>query len=395
MKRKNIFNTKEHKLTRRRVMNLATGAGFSTLTAAQMTVDDVKAAASDEVTVPIDTEGEYKIRVSEDWHERVRDAREANKRMKQRFSERNGVVSVGYSPGDMGGENPSVRVGIDPDHDEADERRGELPERENRTPVRPIDEKPGEAHCNPEYTDRDNLPGGLPSLIEDNDIDSENVFGTMTSRLINGSRWQRGFGWATAAHTLPDPKCVPDDFDGLPILTHQTQSDPEIKEIGRVWFFDQERDIVAVEATGNAEPVSSVARPDQPDSTSSWHDISGTLSQDGAERVAADDNLGLVLRGKTSCQSSGNITALDASQRVCGDIYHCHFCGESISRQTKGDYPADEGDSGSLVYTDPIPQADNKRFASHLHSGSSTFGDSYGPSGFGLREDRNFWWDDL
>ncbi|MCY4729814.1 twin-arginine translocation signal domain-containing protein [Natronomonas gomsonensis] len=67
----------EHKLTRRRVMKAAAAAGMSSAAVLTMTPDDVKAADSDQVTIPFDTEGEEKKQIAADvldWYYRARDA---------------------------------------------------------------------------------------------------------------------------------------------------------------------------------------------------------------------------------------------------------------------------------------------------------------------------------
>lgn len=111
-----INNIKEHKLTRRRIMRFmaASGAGASTL--ANMSVEDVKASDSDQVQISFDTEGNHKSMVPADWYDRLRQARSARDDMEHQFYNKEGVISVGYSAGSFGGDNPHVLVGLDEDN---------------------------------------------------------------------------------------------------------------------------------------------------------------------------------------------------------------------------------------------------------------------------------------
>lgn len=53
----NIHSKKEHKLTRRRIMKMLTAAGVAPAAASRITVDDVKAADSDQIPISLDVGG--------------------------------------------------------------------------------------------------------------------------------------------------------------------------------------------------------------------------------------------------------------------------------------------------------------------------------------------------
>jgi hypothetical protein len=93
-----------------------------------LTVDDVKGADSDQVPIYLDTQGNEKRYVPSDWYNKVLDARKARYKIEEKHLHKEGVLSVGYSPGKHGGDNPHVIVGLDYNSDKKDERRGELPE---------------------------------------------------------------------------------------------------------------------------------------------------------------------------------------------------------------------------------------------------------------------------
>lgn len=119
------------KLTRRRVMKLATGAGLSAPVAANMTASDVKAADSDQVTIAIDIGGNTKERVDSDWLEWHQMARKANRSIKSRHFGKDGIKWIGRT-GVRKNLNPHIRVAIDEDHPQAGERRGEIPEEKKK-----------------------------------------------------------------------------------------------------------------------------------------------------------------------------------------------------------------------------------------------------------------------
>lgn len=60
-------------------MKIAAATGMSSVAASQLTVDDVKATDSDQVRIPLDTEGEYKTNVPADWYNKLKDAEKAER----------------------------------------------------------------------------------------------------------------------------------------------------------------------------------------------------------------------------------------------------------------------------------------------------------------------------
>lgn len=369
-------------------MKIATASGMSSVAASQLTVEDVKATDSDQVRIPLDTEGKYKTNVPADWYEMLKDAEKAKEEITKEFINSEPVVSVGHDAGQYGGENPRVTVGIDPDHGKADEKRGEVPERRRGIEVETEDEKPGQAHdCDPAFWDSDSYPGGLIGYFQDNS--SSGGLCTFTSQLVNGSRWQRDYGWSMSAHCLPDGKCVPSDWDGDMELVHKDPDTGNYVKLGRAWFVDPHKDFVAVEAYDSIDSLSEVANPEYPGSVGR-HDISGTLTREGLSDLAADGTT-FVNRGASSCTTEGTIESVNNEQAFWAD------CADyTLEDQVRGYYEGTSGDSGSLVYTERLPQADYNRFASHAHTGSagSTSVD-FGPAGYALREDRNMWWDNF
>lgn len=385
MKDNHIGSTDDYRLTKRKVLRYAIGLGMTPIAASHITIDDVKAADSDQVPISIDTEGRYKTNVPKDWYERLKNAEEAKEELENKFINREGIVAVGYDAGSNSGENPKAKVYLEKKHPKKEKRRGEIPERKNGVEVDVLEEEKGSGDCDPNYYEYDDVPGGLQIMMADQS--SGSGYCTSTSRLMNGSRWNRGYGWATAAHCLPS--CPPSEFDGTMELWHD-DGDGYSRRLGRVWFMDQYKDFVAIEAYDNVNPISEVAHPQYPNYKSSHHHISGTASADGLSRLQNDDDIEFLKRGRSTCTTKGNITSLNSSQ------YVYQSCTEyKLEDQVKWNGEVEEGDSGSLVYSDQVPYADNQRFASHMHSGSPTIGNGYGPAGYAIRNDRNMWWDDL
>lgn len=370
-------------------MKLAAATGMSTVAASQLTVADVKATDSDQVRIPIDTEGKYKKNVPADWYNQLKNAERTKKEIKKEFIHKSAVVSIGHDAGKYGGENPRVKVRIDPNHEEADERRGEVPEYKNGVEILTDDGEIGYPDsCDPETYDSDKYPGGLAGQFRDNS--SQGGYCTFTSQLVNGSRWSRRHGWSMAAHCLPDDKCVPSDWDGDMELVHvDTSTGNVVKRLGRAWFVDMYKDFVAVERYSHIDSLSQVADPEFPGEIER-HDISGTLTREGLSDLVASDTT-FINRGIGSCTTSGQI------EMVNEDKYLAEECTESfIEDQVVGYYGGTDGDSGSLVYSEPLEQANYQRFASHSHTGSVPLtSEDFGPAGYAIRDDRNMWWDDL
>lgn len=109
-------------------MKAAVAAGVSSTAAAHLTVSEVKAEASDQTTIFLDTEGKRKKRVPSDWYNHLQRAFKVNEKMKNRFMGKEGIAAVGVSAGRFGGDNPYVTVDLDRSSKKKVERRGEVPE---------------------------------------------------------------------------------------------------------------------------------------------------------------------------------------------------------------------------------------------------------------------------
>lgn len=364
---------------------MLSGAGFGTVTATQLTIDDVRAADSDQVPIKLDTEGRYTKMVPSDWYDRLTKARQARNRLNERFKNKKGVVAVGLSAGRIGGENPFAIVHLDKESDQKEERRGEIPERSNGVEVKIGELKNGKANCESgELNSDDQVPGGplIQSETEDGD---EGGYLTVTSRAMTGSLHGYDRGWLTAAHGLPRCSNI------IPSDVYHPNSGIGGERIGTIEYVDFRHDFVYIEQDGNSEPLSDIAKPDNPDKIVAH--IKGTMSEDGVSHWESEE-YDIRLRGNGSCYATGKIHSHGNNPQTqyavdgfdCTDrIYDQIFWGQGSD--------VDEGDSGGLTYT-PDPYGDDD-FAVCLHTGKwqlSLFGDAMGTAGYAIRDHHNMWW---
>lgn len=378
-KPKDLNTVKEHKLTKRRLMKVAVAAGISPLAASRLTVEDVKAADSDEVTISYDTEGQYKTTVPADWYERILKARDTNKEMQQRFSEAEGIADVGMRTGDTSGDNPYVFIALDKGSSKKEKRRGEIPEERNNTRIevieRDVSNRSGD--CDDSFYDADDrIPGGIRVSERNN-----NSYGTLTSQLVSGSDHNVPYGWATCVHVLsncsnPEP------------LYHY--GDGGEQSLGWVWLMDLSRDFAAIRPYSGVEARSDTVLPRYPNNSYFDHHVSGTLSRDGLERLMDRDGFEFELSGVSSCRNKAQVSASNTSKTIFD-----YDCANRIYDQVEwgsGD-DAEGGDSGAPVISEPVEDAADQRFFSHMHSGSLF--NCWGPAGYVIRNEWNLWWDDF
>lgn len=382
-----LQNKKTSRLTRRRVMKMAGAAGFGAATAANMTVDDVKAAASDQVTISFDISGRTKKQVPADWYDQVQRAKKATERIKEKYMGREGIVGIGRDAGGgaRGNGNPSVNVVLDSGSNAKDERRGELPERANGTPVKIEEQDPDkrtadnheDTTCNAEAGDVDALPGGTgysPSPTTD-----PSGICTYGSRFINGTDRSWLFGWSVAAHCIAS--CTASDQ-----AAYHTSD-----QTGNVIFLDGERDIAYVERLSGTSPVSEVVTPS--DHTFSVH-ISDTVSESGMATIEGDNNFEVITQGTGGCRSEGVLNRYDYGSF----FFDIGFCSEYLTDLYELSYPngspPEGGDSGATPYVRDDSSGDY--FVVGSHSGHANDGSaSFGPAGYGIQQAHNIWWSDI
>lgn len=343
-----LNSVKEHKLTRRRVVELASAAGISTAVASHMTVDDVKASDSDQVTVSLDVDGKRKWTMDADRLDWVQRATRATENIRKNHVRKRGVFSVGMSGGD-GEDNPHVVIKLNEKSDEKEERRGEIPEERNGVRVEFEEEEYDasllcDTDCVPQ---EENFPGGQEILM------GPGGDGTNSSQMIeDGYNW---IGWTTAAHLLPD--CSP-QYDS--IMHHAPDAGCEYR-VGTVVSRDPYRDVAFI-TYDQAYDQSPSAWNRNPSNHNEGVLISSTLSEEGMividEEYDGEDKI--FMYGMESCLAVGELDSWNETYDIsdleggCRDVL---FDQMVVDYGCFGDSAA-QGDSGGLFFT-PDPQTDS------------------------------------
>lgn len=383
-----INSIKEHKLTRRRVVKTLASGGAGAATIANATVDDVKAANNDQVRISYDVTGEHKKLVPADWYDHLRRARKIRDKMERAHFQKDGVIAVGYSAGEYGGDNPHVLVGLEQSNDKADERRGEIPEYKNDIRIDTYETERGEANCEPEFSNQDDVPGGVSVRGRDFDNSLGTGRNSQQCRVSTGSKSPVGItsGLGTCLHI----------WDACPSGSTSTnwehEAEGQRKQLGEIGFVAPKYDFVFISVDSGINPVPKIVHPESP---SQWNGqvISGTLTESAISDVDAIDGRGLRMYGTANCRvESNDIHQIGVTMNVGSD-----FCTSELNECVEwGEHDqASRGDSGALVFTDPIPSQDDKQFGCNVHSGSGQFflqPDMFGSCGYAIRDDYNAWW---
>lgn len=368
---KELNKIKDHKLTRRRVMETAKAIGFSTPVALAMTAEDVKASDSDQVTVSFDVSGDTKYTVSADRMDWLQRARRANKNIQKRFMNKDGVIAIGMSGGG-GKDNPHVVVTLDRNNEKSDERRGELPEKENGVRVE-IKEgsKDGRVNaCNPDcWPESQEFPGGQQITGQG----PQHGICTSSSEMFNDDLdW---FGWTTAAHCFNS--C---DSDGVTV-SHFTDDCVEGYVIGEGGTFDTMRDIAFIEAKFHDQSYLNI----KPSDHSEGVEILDTLTREGFGIIDEEygDTPAIFQYGVGSCYQNYSLKRWD--ENLTNPDYECN---DMLYDQMVVEHPeiggtSNEGDSGSLHFVED-PNNGGNYYAMGSHTGYfGTFDiEHHGPQGF-------------
>jgi len=355
-----------------------------------MTVEDVKAAASDQVTISFDVSGRTKKQVPADWYDQVTEAKDVLQQIKDNYSGREGIIGIGRHAGGgaRGNGTPAVVVTLDSDSKKRDERRGELPERTNGIPIE-IKERPGQYtaddhgqnddKCDEVIQDTVGLPGGT-GIAETAGTGNEAHFCTNGSRFINGTSRDLLFGWSTAAH------CLPSCTAAGQVIYHGSTP------IGTVQLLIEERDIAYIERLSDTSPASEMAFPTEP--SFSVH-ISDTVSQSGMATIEGDSSFEVINYGENGCRSEGVLQTYEENFFLFNST---SFCSNTLSDQCVIDYPnrdpPEGGDSGSVYFVED--DSTGNYFAVGQHSGHPDDEDfGFGPQGYSLQNDYDIWWSDI
>lgn len=373
-----VNKIKEHKLTRRRIVRTLAAGGASVTTLENITVNDVKAADDDQVTIFLDTEGDRTKHVGADWYDQLTKANRVRQQIENGHLHKEGVIGVGRSPA----EEPSVKVTLDRNNPEKEERRGEIPERKNGVKIEIKENSRGEQkNCADFASDVDDHPGGLHCQI-----DSE-PGGSNSSQMVDTSGSSLVWGWGTAAHNVPN--CM--------YSSPTAKAEHNGMEFGEIHLIDTKIDFAFIKMT-EGSPTPYLADPDYPNQpTRGWGDIHQTLSKDGLAYMMDlhydSDDPWAIASGNGDCEIYGWVSEDDVTY---DQDYECQdYAYNQVEVFTDDDY-AEEGDSGSMwICEDPD---DSSRY---LAIGSLCFSTSYdflfgnfcwGPQGYTIDNKWGCFW---
>lgn len=298
-----INNIKDHKLTKRRLLSALSSAGFGTATVSSLTIDDVKAADSDQVTIALTCDGDRKERVSSDWYDHLVRARRVTQRMEKNWlgsgnsnrDTHNDVFGVWLNSG-SGSNAPHVIITIDRNSSTKDETRGEVPERRNDVRIE-VEERSREyeSACDPKCKENlSEMPGGLEVCFDGVGC------GTLGPQAwdYNDNTWNL----TTAAHVPADDGHCGDDIIGD--IAETACGD----YIGRVKYIDHTHDICIIDPY--MDPLPEVWNPE--DHSERWGVITDSLSADGVDYWMGGedhDERKVWKYGAKTCHSEGYVDA--------------------------------------------------------------------------------------
>lgn len=391
-----IHNKRLNGMTRRRLMKLLSASGFGGFAVSHLTVDDVKAAADDQVPIVYAIASDPDAEPSEDgasmvervknvpadWYDNLQKAFAVHEAAQ--LGERPGVVATGVSPGDYGGENAYIdvslsqealeRTGMGPTH--VDDVRGALPETIEGVPIEVRDTGLPQLHA---CTDGDCNNGDygeyVPPGVECSGDD--NGYLTLGPRMLDGGGARY---FSTNHHMFNDDG--KDPYGDR--IYHPAHDDP----LGMVTQWDCKQDFVMARAnddhtiqtwTGDIECIGD-------------RFMQGQFSKSGlSDRKAAGKKLHKI--GQRTCHTSGEIQSVDGYigniNDGCSDRYKQVFWGDEEH--------AKDGDSGSPTYA-PDPESSNYYLISSLHAGSipawldpsGQGGYAFGTSAYGIEDKWGF-----
>lgn len=317
---------------RRNFTKYLLSAGFGAGAIAGLTVEDVKAAASDEVPIVIGYEtdefGEnlspVTKRVPADWYNNNQHAKAVHERRAPGLLKNPHIKGVGYEPGEYGGKNAQITVTVDAKHKEA---AASVPDSVEGVPFEVSYggyANLGACNChsgdyNTWHTD-DTVPGGMQIC------NGNGSYGTLTGRAVqNGDEYflinNHMFGGNNTDH------------QGEPVYQPDCSSEPlgDVKRGYCRW------DAMLINPKNDHDPVSYYEDANPTDR------ITGFFNRSGLSDIKASGR-DIEKYGCTTGRTSGKIKNTDKWTST----YGCKNKTGQLVWGTNNDM--DDGDSGSLAY---------------------------------------------
>lgn len=314
---------------RRRFIKTLVGAGISLEAARELSIDDVRAAASDETPIiagyesedlenPHETFNPYVEYVPTDWYDDYLRAERASTLLNETYGGQPGIISIGAIPGEKGGANSSVEILVQDTY--TNQLTGELPERVSDTPVTVMESPIPEEGCY-KYDDGKYVRGGMVCA-------GNKSYGTLASKMFDRRGRAR---FATAKHLY---RGKGSRVIGKP-LWHPNRRKAKI---GRVVFTRCKDDFVLAAPRNGHVPVRRIVGIPRR--------VSGQFSRDGLATQKRRRHR-LRKRGTRTCDTNGRIKGVNATVYILRP-----GCVPRYGQVTWGSGGEDfnHGDSGSVAW---------------------------------------------
>lgn len=326
---RDIHSKKISGMGRRRFLETLASAGF-TGAAAYLSIEDVKAASTDEVPIvvgfrsdepkeSIDSMTPVVEYVPADWYNNLQQAREVQSQFEQSIGEMEDVVGIGVEAGKTGGENASVRVNVLPG--QKSQMLGAIPESEQGVPVEISEAIPPQPGACNTGDFGDTIPGGVRGISTSN----SGAYGTLGSATIaNGNRR------FITAHHLYGRRSIRGES-----LFHPKRGN-RIGEVVRTHCYDDF--VLAAPRNGH--------RPTRRIEDARYPRVRGMFSRDGVTNLR---RRGIRLKkvGCTSCLTSGEVKSANYTFTYG---YGC-IPRDGQIRWGRGRPTFTDGDSGTMIYS--------------------------------------------
>lgn len=337
---KRIHQLSPSRMGRRSLMKALTTIGLGGISAATITADDIKAAASDEVPITYAMEASdwagssyepQKIMVPVDWFDDVQQAHQAHEDFD--FGRIPGIVGTTVLPAKFGGRNSIIQVEIAPDiakrHGKSiAEARSMVPETILGVDTRIVESSHPEFGCY-EHEYGTEPPVGCH-------VEGTNSQGTLGCPLIKDGNWY----FSTNYHLFTDQN----DPTGASLTEWGGDT------IGEVVDYDCADDFVACEPRNGHSPTRTIVGTD--------HYILGYYTASGIDSLAANDEQA-TKRAVTTCETSGTIHGRGEAWAYDAD------CKRRFDQVKWGVSEQDftDGDSGSVAYASPYASSEYREYA--------------------------------
>lgn len=395
-----IHTKKEHKLTRRRIMKMLTASGVAPAAASRITVDDVKAADSDQIPISLDVDGEYKENVPADWYDQVKHAEKVRDKIANNHGHRKSILAIGVRAGIRGGENTTIVIDFNEDSDSKgkdkdntpDEREGIEVEKEERQPPKPknCDTYPApcsDYDCRP-LPEGEDIPAGAMFETQDPLMGGHIGMGSHTTNVRDRDSTYH-HTWMMTAHQAYSCEASGDIY-------HQPEADFGYK-VGEVAEIHPDYDMAIVEPTRGVEddilPSAYVHESSDLHNGARYGPVENTLSKDGVLKWRSEER-SVFRYGIGSCYDSGTVGSIYQDYTVDAD--NTNYCSNTLKEVIRiaGSQCVD-GDSGSLQFCYYKP--DDAYFGIGLTSGGTEHGyitDGYtnAVAGYRIDNDLGYYW---